>query len=46
LYGLNPLDPKAYSLVGVLLIAAGALATFIPACRACRVDPAVTLREE
>jgi len=46
LYGLNPLDSQAYSLVAALLIVAGALATLIPARRACRVDPAVTLREE
>ena len=46
LYGLNPLDPQAYGLVAGLLVVTGALATLIPARRACRVDPAVTLREE
>lgn len=46
LYGLNPLDPQAYGLVGVLLIVAGAVATLVPARRALGVDPAVTLREE
>ena len=46
LYGLNPLDPRAYGFVGGLLVVVGALATLIPARRACRVDPAVTLREE
>jgi putative ABC transport system permease protein len=46
LYGMNPLDPRAYGSVAGLLIVAGSLATFIPARRACKVDPAVTLREE
>jgi ABC-type antimicrobial peptide transport system permease subunit len=46
LYGLNPLDPKAYGVVAALLVVAGGLATLIPARRACAVDPAVTLREE
>jgi predicted permease len=46
LFGLNPLDPLAYVGVLVLLTATGAIATVVPARRACRVDPAVTLREE
>jgi predicted permease len=46
LYGLSPFDPMAYALVaGVLSVAAG-LATWLPARRAVRVDPAVTLRGE
>jgi hypothetical protein len=46
LYGLSPFDPIAYALVaGVLSVAAG-LATWLPARRAVRVDPAVTLRGE
>jgi predicted permease len=46
LLGLSPFDPVAYGqIAGVLLIAA-ALATWIPARRATRVDPAVTLRNE
>jgi predicted permease len=46
LYGLSPFDPMAYALVaGVLIVAAG-LATWVPARRAVRVDPAVTLRGE
>ena len=46
LYGLSPLDPIAY--LGVIAILGGAatMATFVPARRACRVDPAVTLRED
>ena len=46
LYGLSPLDPIAYGMMLTLLVFAAALATFIPARRACRIDPAVTLRED
>lgn len=46
LYGLSPLDPAAYALVIAILAGSGALATFIPARRASRVDPAMTLRAE
>ncbi len=46
LYGLSPLDPLAYMGVLALLGLTAAAATFVPARRACRVDPAVTLREE
>jgi len=46
LYGLHPLDPLAYAGVLALLAATAAMATFVPARRACRVDPAITLREE
>jgi predicted permease len=46
LFGLSPLDPLAYGLVLVLLFGAGLIATFVPARRACHVDPAVTLRED
>lgn len=46
LYGLSPLDPVAYVGVTLLLVTAAALATLAPARRACRIDPAVTLRED
>ena len=46
LFGLSPLDPIAYGMVTLLLAAAAGLATVVPARRACRVDPAVTLRED
>jgi predicted permease len=46
LFGLNPLDPLAYGGVLLLLAGTGTLATLAPARRACRVDPAVTLRDE
>jgi ABC-type antimicrobial peptide transport system permease subunit len=46
LFGLSPLDPAAYGAVMMLLVIAGALSTLIPARRACRLDPAVILRED
>lgn len=46
LYGLSPLDPPAYGMVTLLLATAAGLATVIPARRARRVDPAITLRED
>jgi putative ABC transport system permease protein len=45
-YGLSPLDPLAYTGVLALLGVVAAAATAVPAWRACRVDPAVTLRED
>jgi predicted permease len=46
LHGLSPLDPISYGMMLGALGVAGFLATAIPARRACRVDPAITLREE
>jgi predicted permease len=46
LYGVEPNDPGTMLLVSGVLLSAAALASWIPARRAARVDPAVTLREE
>jgi macrolide transport system ATP-binding/permease protein len=46
LFGLNPLDPIAYSGVVALLVVAACAATYWPARRATRVDPVVALRCE
>jgi hypothetical protein len=46
LYGLSPYDPMAYAQVAVILAAAAALATWLPARRATRVNPAEALRAE
>ncbi|HJV89592.1 MAG TPA: ABC transporter permease [Holophagaceae bacterium] len=46
LYGVTPLDPGTYSVVLLVLAAAGLLSTLFPALRAARVDPAVALRSE
>jgi hypothetical protein len=46
LYGLSPYDPLAYAGIALILAAAAVGATWIPARRALRVDPSVTLRAE
>ena len=44
-YGLQPRDPVALIGAAITLAAVGALAGWLPAYRASRIDPAVTLRE-
>jgi predicted permease len=46
LYGLAPFDPSTLSVVAVTILGVAALAGFIPARRASRVDPMVALRYE
>lgn len=46
LFGVSRLDPLTYAAVTVLLIAVAALSSVVPAMRAARVDPAITLRSE
>jgi ABC-type antimicrobial peptide transport system permease subunit len=46
LFGIRPNDATTYALVaGILLVTAG-LASYLPARRAMRVDPAVALKQE
>ncbi|HYN09999.1 MAG TPA: ABC transporter permease [Vicinamibacterales bacterium] len=44
LYGVRPTDPATFAGVAVMLLVAAALASWLPARRAARVDPAATLR--
>jgi putative ABC transport system permease protein len=46
LYGVSRLDPVAYLGVAALLAAVSATACWVPAWRAARVDPSITLRAE
>ncbi|HTA44712.1 MAG TPA: hypothetical protein VK789_19825, partial [Bryobacteraceae bacterium] len=46
LYGVQPRDPFAIGGAVLLLTGAALVAALIPALRAARVDPALTLREE
>jgi predicted permease len=46
MYGIAPGDPLTIAASAVLMIAVAALAAFIPARRAARVDPMVALRYE
>ena len=46
LYGVTPLDPRTYVVVMVVLTLTAALAAFIPALRAVRIDPARALTHD
>jgi predicted permease len=46
LYGVQPGDPATFASVSLALIVAGAIAAFLPARRAARIDPLTALRHE
>jgi ABC-type antimicrobial peptide transport system permease subunit len=46
LHGISPYDPMAYAAVLCVLAGAALAAAVIPARRALRVDPAITLRHD
>lgn len=45
-WGVRPFDPIVLALTALTLIGAAALASWLPARRAARIDPMTTLREE
>lgn len=46
LYGIKPTDPLTYMMTALILLLTAVLAHFMPARRASKVDPIVTLRCE
>jgi putative ABC transport system permease protein len=46
LYGVSQYDPGTFSAVALIMLCVGVAATLLPAYRATRVDPLVTLRAE
>ncbi len=46
LYALEPTDPLAFGAATLLLLTIAAVAAYLPAWRAARIDPVIALRQE
>jgi hypothetical protein len=46
LFGISPIDPPAYIAALAVIVSAAALASYLPARRAAKIDPAATLRTD
>ena len=46
LFGVSPLDPLSFAVVPLILAAAAALASYLPASRVANVNPVDALRAE
>jgi ABC-type antimicrobial peptide transport system permease subunit len=44
LFGVEPHDPFTFATVALVMLAIGLIACWIPAARAARIDPAITMR--
>ena len=46
LFGVKPVDLELFATVGMILMAVGVAASYLPARRAARIDPIVALRQD
>jgi ABC-type antimicrobial peptide transport system permease subunit len=46
LYGVSPLDVSTWVLASLAMVAAGVVATLVPAARAARTDPLIAIQAE